>query len=243
MIETPLSPDTGVAAVDRAFSVLSAFRDEDHALSLATVAERTGLYKSTILRLMESLQKAEYIRRMPDGTYQIGPAPLRLASLFQRQVRTSDLVPPILREIVEKTNECASFYIREGSSGVCLHRVDCARMVRDTIREGDRLPIDRGAACHVLRAFNGEKSKRFAQIRTDGYSTSYGEYDEEIAAVSLPVFGHHQLLIGALTISGPKYRFSEQTLQRALPALATGARKLTEDFGGDPAGLLQLVVN
>ena len=46
----------GVAAVDRALSVLSAFQDGDAALSLAELAERTRLYKSTVLRLLASLE-------------------------------------------------------------------------------------------------------------------------------------------------------------------------------------------
>lgn len=234
------SSDSGVAAVDRALAILGAFRDEDHALSLAKIAERTGLYKSTILRLADSLLRAEYLRRLPDGTYQVGAAPLRLASLFQRQSRTSDLVPPVLRDVVDETGECASFYIREGDSGVCLHRVDCARMVRDTIREGDRLPIDRGAACHVLRAFQGEPGAKLDEVRIDGYCASFGEYDPEIAAVSVPVLGRHQLLIGALTISGPRYRFGDENIDRMLSSLASGARKLTVDFGGDAEWLSQI---
>src|SRR5262245_17278927 len=133
------SIESGVAAVDRALAILGAFRDEDHALTLAQLADRTGLYKSTILRLADSLMRSEYLRRLPDGTYQVGPAPLRLASLFQRQCRTSELVPPVLKDVVDETGECASFYIRDGDHGVCLHRVDCAKMIRDAIREGDRL--------------------------------------------------------------------------------------------------------
>ena len=42
---------SGVAALDRAFSILFAFRPGDYALTLAELAARTGLYKSTILRL------------------------------------------------------------------------------------------------------------------------------------------------------------------------------------------------
>ena len=42
---------TGVAAVDRALAILDAFTDQDQKLSLAELAKRTGLYKSTAIRL------------------------------------------------------------------------------------------------------------------------------------------------------------------------------------------------
>jgi DNA-binding IclR family transcriptional regulator len=234
MADPGTQSESGVAAVDRAIAILNAFRDEDHSLALSQLSERTGLYKSTILRVSESLIRAEYLRRISDGSFQIGPAALRLASLFQRQCRTSDLVPPVLRRLVELTTECASFYIQESQFAVCLHRVDCSRMIRDAIREGDRLPIDRGAAAHVLRAFAGDAGERLDRVRADGFCASFGEFDPEIAAVSIPVFSSNRQLLGALTLSGPRYRFGEQQVRSMLPALRDSARALSSSFGGDP---------
>lgn len=74
---------SGVAAVDRALLILSAFREDDVALSLALLARRTSLYKSTILRLLQSLLRGGYVVRLPDGNYVIGPEPTRLAKMHQ----------------------------------------------------------------------------------------------------------------------------------------------------------------
>ncbi|MDB5815669.1 MAG: IclR family transcriptional regulator [Rhodocyclales bacterium] len=74
---------SGVAAVDRALLILSAFREDDVSLSLALLARRTGLYKSTILRLLQSLLRAGYVVRLPEGSYVVGPEPARLARMFQ----------------------------------------------------------------------------------------------------------------------------------------------------------------
>ena len=72
---------SGVAALDRAFSILFAFRPGDYALTLAELAARTGLYKSTILRLAGSLIQHRMLFRLEDGRYQIGAAPLMLGAL------------------------------------------------------------------------------------------------------------------------------------------------------------------
>lgn len=89
-----MSEETGVAAVDRALSILAAFSPNDRSLTLTQIAERTGLYKSTVLRLIESLARAHYLVRITDGSYQIGPKPLQLGAIFQRQFHTSEYVPP-----------------------------------------------------------------------------------------------------------------------------------------------------
>jgi hypothetical protein len=49
-IEKELPAVKGVSAAERALAVLAAFRRGDGALSLAELAERTGLVKSTIMR-------------------------------------------------------------------------------------------------------------------------------------------------------------------------------------------------
>ncbi len=61
----------GVSAAERALAVLTAFRRGDSALSLAELAERTGLVKSTILRLALSLQQYRLLARLPDGSYRL----------------------------------------------------------------------------------------------------------------------------------------------------------------------------
>src|SRR5476649_2539979 len=84
--------DGGVAAVDRAFAILGAFDVDRGSLTLAEIARRTGLYKSTILRLMTSLEKAGFIRRLVDGQYAVGPEPLRLAQIYQTSFRLRDVI-------------------------------------------------------------------------------------------------------------------------------------------------------
>jgi DNA-binding IclR family transcriptional regulator len=227
-----MGDEGGVAAVDRALSILDAFAEADPKLSLAEIAKRTGLYKSTVLRLIKSLEKFGYMYRSDDGGYQLGSKTLFLGSLYQRHFRTSDVVPTVLRQIVDQLKEGASLYVRDGDHRVCLHRIDSTHAVRHAVHEGDRLPLTVGASSHVIRAFTGATGARYEQIRRDMYSASYGERDPETAAVACPVFGTTQAFVGALTISGPKYRIESLGLERILPVMFKQAIDLTRTLGG-----------
>jgi len=114
-----------------------------------------------------------------------------------------------------------------------LHRVDASRAVRDSVHEGDRFPLTNGASGHVLRAFSGARGERFDLIRETLYAASYGERDVETAAVACPVFGHDLRIIGALSVSGPRYRIEALGEDRIVPVLFKHAQTLTKTFGGD----------
>src|SRR4029450_6694607 len=74
----------GVSAVERALAVLTAFRRGDGALSLADLARRTGLVKSTIMRLAVSLEQYRLLARLPDGSYRLDAETLRLGTAYQQ---------------------------------------------------------------------------------------------------------------------------------------------------------------
>lgn len=220
----------GVAAVDRALSILDAMTD-DH-VTLAELSKRTGLYKSTVLRLLKSLERFGYILRTEEGNYRLGAKVLHLGSTYQRYFRAADVVIPVLTRLADELHEGATFYVAEDDKRVALHRVDAARAVRDSVHEGDRLPLTVGAAGHVLRAFSGARGDRMNQIRSAMHCTSFGERDPETAAVACPVFGVGDKLVGALSISGPRYRIEALGTDRILPTLFKHAQALTRAFGG-----------
>src|ERR1043165_1251012 len=135
----------GVATADRVLTLLTAFKRGDRAVSLADLAERTGLVKSTIMRLAVSLERHGLIMRLQDGSYQLGAEVLRLGSTFQHSLDLETHVMPVLQDLVEETEESASFYVRHGNQRLCAYRVDSPHRLRLHIQPGDMLPLDQSA--------------------------------------------------------------------------------------------------
>ncbi|TKC81301.1 IclR family transcriptional regulator [Trinickia terrae] len=233
----PVSSPDGVAALDRAFSILFAFRPEDRGLSLAELAARTGLYKSTILRLVASLIHHRLLVRFDDGRYQIGPATLQLSAIYQRGMQLADVILPLMRCLRDASGESVSFYVRQKDVRVCLHRVDSTHAIRDHVREGDVLPLDRGSGGRVLSAFGGARGALHERVRRECCCTSSGERDAETAGISAPVFSAEQPLAGALTLAGPRSRVDEALMKRMRRPLLEAALEASEMLGGDAAPL------
>jgi DNA-binding IclR family transcriptional regulator len=230
-------PSSGVAVLDRAFALLSAFAPTDERLTLTELSRRTGLYKSTVLRLLGALEHGGFIRKLDDGLYAIGPAPMRLAANYQRSFRIDSLVEPLLAQLSQALGETASFYVRAGPRRLVLSRVEPARALRVSIRIGEEFDVQRGASGKVLLAFGegDEGGEGETKVRARLWATSYGERDPETASASVPVFGAQGELKGALTISGPLSRLGQAAaMQAAVTALLEMARRATAEFGGDP---------
>ncbi len=221
----------GVAAVERALAILGAFRAEEEPLALAELAERTGLYKSTILRLLVSLERHAYVVRLAEGRYRLGPALLRLGSLYQRSFRLEDHVVPVLRRIAQESGETVSFYTRDGEARVCLFRVDSSHNIRHHVQIGEVLPLQGGATGRVLVAFVQGAQHGGSDALTLPI-VAHGEHDPDIAAMSVPVFGDGGRLVGAMTVSGPRKRFTRPTIAKLSPLLLEAAAELSAELGG-----------
>lgn len=224
---------SGVAVLDRAFALLGAFAPCDERLTLTELSRRTGLYKSTVLRLLAALEHGGFVRKLSDGQYAIGPQPLRLAAIYQRSFKVGDVIEPLLGELSQALGETASFYVRQANKRFVLSRVEPSRTVRVSIRVGEEFDIDQGASGKVLLAFTEPHDQQGREIRNRLWATSYGARDPETAAASVPVFGVAGEFVGALTISGPISRLAHSSVMfAAVATLLAAGKKATQALGG-----------
>jgi len=227
----------GVAALERGLTILGAFNSAAQSLTLTELATATGYYKSTTLRLCSSLARFQFLQRLDDGRFRLGPALFELGRVYQQSFEMGEFVRPTLRRLVERTGETASLYIRDGTQEVCLHRVESPHPLRDAgIAEGDRFPIDDSACSRVLSAFSGKKGEKFDHIR--GNLTVFSRQPTRAtgtSAIACPIFAVGQRLVGAILLSGPESRFSDGPVAEMTSTLVDEAARLTHTLGGTTA--------
>ncbi|MFL1463801.1 IclR family transcriptional regulator [Roseococcus sp. DSY-14] len=221
----------GVAAAGRALAVLSAFRAGDRALGLAELAQRTGLVKSTIMRLAVTLEEAGFLARTEEGAYRLGAELPRLGRLYTDAFRLEEQVMPVLEELVARTGETASFWVRQGEQRLCLFRVDSPHLLRLHVRAGDARAMDSSGIAQVLRAFGARPLPAYA-VGMELPVVTMGATDPHVGAMAAPAFGPGDALAGALAVSAPVVRWTEAALAAARPALLAAAAALTRRIGG-----------
>lgn len=225
----------GVAAVDRALTILSAFEDGSDRLQLADLARRTGLYKSTLLRLAASLERADMLRRDADGLFRLGPALFRLGNLYRDSFDLRDLAVPVMEELAERTGESVSFYVREGAQRICLFRVHSTQhRLLHYLRPGTVFPATTGAAGQVITAWSEPYAENAEAMRQQVLALSVaGRTIEDSNAMSVPVLDADGSLVGAMSLAGPALRFGRTEQPALAAALLDAGAELTRLLGGD----------
>jgi DNA-binding IclR family transcriptional regulator len=223
----------GVEAVDKALKILSLFEFGRPKLSLGEISAATGLAKSSILRLMISLQNSGYVNQTSDKRYTVGAETFRIGSIYQQNLNLETIVRPVLSEMVAECDESSSFFRREGQRRICVFREDANQLLREFVAEGDSAPISKGAAGTVFVWYE--------KIRGDEVASapdlkrlpiiSIGERTPGIAGMSVPVFSLTDGMIGALTLSGPVVRFSPEKIETMKNPLLRAGAKITRALG------------
>ncbi|MBY4897030.1 IclR family transcriptional regulator [Cupriavidus sp. AU9028] len=228
--ESSTTATDGVAAVDRALSIALALARAAAPMQLSELSRATGLYKSTLLRLLASLERANLVTRRTDRRYTLGPLAFLFGRAFDASNGLREGLTPILDWLVAHGTESPSFHIQHGpEQRLCLLRLDSAHSTLDRVRVGDILPLHRGAAGKVLLAFREDPPT----VDSTLIFTSFGERDPLCGAVACPVFGPFGMLLGALSLSGPLERFSPAAVERMSTLLLQAGERATHALGGN----------
>lgn len=230
MSPTSTQGDDGVAAVDRALAIVDVIAHSSDPITLADLSRATGYYKSTLLRLIVSLEKASLVIRRSDGRYALGRYAHELGRSYESAYKLTEVLLPVLQNLVEQGSESSSFHVyHDAQSRVCLLRVDSHHSTLDRIRVGDLLPLDRGAAGKLIKAYYGTG---LPPSHDHIITVSMGERDPNCAAVASPVFGLDNEFCGAISLSGPQERFTPKAVKEMSEMVQKAAQAVTEALGG-----------
>jgi len=218
----PAQPVLRTGVLERGLLILACFTRDQPRLALRELAERTGLDKATLLRLLGTFLRTGWVLRFDDGRYAPGPAALRLSGVYLSTFNLADRLQPVLGRVMQQTGETVAFYIRSGNERVCLYRDNTPRGVAHHVEVGNRIPLAAGgSSAHVLLAHTGDDSRTSRQVREKGHWITCNERLPDLASVAVPVFEGDGRFLGALVVIGPSARQTEAS-QLAAVKVAVG---------------------
>lgn len=233
---------SGIGTLDRAVEVLGAVEAGAHRFT--AIVRATGLPRATVHRLVRALEHHGFLAHLPELGYRLGPRLLRLANEAMRELPLPVVAHPVLERLVRATGESAQLFTRLGDARVCIDAVESMHELRTIVPVGASLPLSAGSAAkvllvsapdrdrHVRRASDPERFARDVELaRARGWAASSGERQAGVASVSAPILGPYDLVLAAVSLSGPATRFGKTAARRYASAVVGAARQIEEALG------------
>lgn len=244
-----------VGSVDSALHLLSAFRDHP-SLAVKESAELLGVAPSTAHRLLSTLQANGFVTQDPvTRRYGPGPALLGVALASLRRVDVRRVARPHLAALSVETRETVNLAVPEGATVRIIDSVEGSEVVRVSARTGEVVPAHLSAAGKVLLAglrddevlrlvpdaqllggggapgSRQELLAELADVRRQGYATSYEESARGLAAVGVGVRDARGRMLAAISVSVPAERLQPERVEVIAAAVRHRAARIEEELG------------
>jgi len=247
----------GVQSLGRAFAILEEVARHREGIGLADLSKLVGLHNSTTFHLAKTMVSLGYIRQEKDSKrYRVGRPLFALAASALDEIEMVSVATPVLEDLSRETGESSHFAVRMGDAVIVIARTSGPGAFQLTDRVGVVRPVHCTALGKVILASlrhdqlerflervelkpSTEKSiteipallRQIAEIRRTGIASDDGEFNLEVRCVAVPVKDFTGQIIGALGISGPIWRLSNQALQSRGKIVQAAARRLSAAFG------------
>lgn len=253
------TPATGVQSIRRAAAILRAFTEAEPELGITAIGERLGLHKSTVSRIVATLQREGLVSQNPEsGKYRLGLGLISLAGVALGRLDVRGVAQPYLIELVNTTKETVNVTVLDGNECVNIEREPSPQAIRYMGWIGRRTPLHCTASGKVLLAFMAPDDRRailpdvlrrfteqtitdldqlessLQSIRNQGYAVVNEEYDEGFSALAAPVFNHNAKVVATIAVSGPTFRMTDDRLPSFIEPLLRTTRRISDELGFQP---------
>ncbi|MBY8857092.1 IclR family transcriptional regulator [Nocardia sp. CA2R105] len=249
-------PTPGTEAAARVADVLLLFTDGPSRLGVSAIARELGLSKAVVHRILQSLATRGMVVLDPDSRqYRLGAAATALGA---RAFRDSDLrasALDLLRALRDETGETATLTALVPDGRIYLDQVEGTHEIKMTVELGRRFPLHAGSSGKCMLAFLPEDARRRAlagplaalttstvtdpdslaaeldDVRARGFAQSGGERQADAGSVAAPVFGITGEVIGSISVCGPRYRVTEEFVEKIAPRVVDTAERISRRMG------------
>lgn len=248
-----LAQQEPLSSVNNAIRILREFTLEDKELGITELSERLGLAKSTIFRLVSTLngnnlvEKNKYTHKYHLG---IGSFELGFAVYHGNELRS--IATPLLNKLMTTYREAVHLGVYDRGEVVFLYKMVPDDHNGTVSKIGKRIPSYCSASGKVLLAVQSEQEihrviqqgldrhtpktitngesliEQLREVRKNGYSIGMSEYKDGICSIAVPVLSNTELVIAAVSLAVTKSYLYPEQVQNYVKDLKTYSRLITE---------------
>lgn len=254
-----------VQALERGLNLLAIIAEAD-GLSLTSIAQRAGIAPSTAHRILNTLKAGGFVH-CDDGHdgYLIGAQAFRIGSAFLRNRKIVDVGRSTMRHLMEASGETVNMAIENDGFVVFVSQIESHQSIRAFHRPGARGPMHASSLGKAMMASLSNEAisqllhhvgmarltartivdpdallADLAAVRGRGWAIDDQEQSDGLRCVGAAAYNEYGEVAGAISISGPTVRVTDERLGELGPMVKRAAAEITERIGGRmPAPLMR----
>ena len=239
---------TEIQSLARGLRILEILAGSPRAVSVTELAEQLNLDKGSASRLVSTLANYGYAEKDPvSRRFSLGPQVVSLSRSLLARLPLREVAKPFLRELMERTGECAHAGILAQGKVLYIDQVEPPASLRVNAEVGSLAPLHCTALGKVLLAFcrgllpttlerftertltTPEALRRNLEtVRLRGYAVDDEEFDLGVRCVAAPVFDYRDKVVGSIGISGPVTRITPVKLSEYAELVVKIADELSQ---------------
>jgi len=241
-------------SVKKAFSILFTLADEENGIGLSNLSRKLGIHKTTLYRLLNSLIDLNIIEKK-DLKYTLGMGLFELGSKVFVKKKIIDKIHPILNRFVVEINETVNLAELYTNKIIYLDKINSSRHLQIKTFIGAQIPTYCTALGKVMLASLPEQEmldyiskitfekiakntivsskkliENLKEIKVKGYSIDKEEYEDGLMCVAVPLFIKKYDFCGAISVSGSKTRFDNDTIKKYAEKLIKYVKEIKEEL-------------
>lgn len=245
-----------IQSIERAAAVMRCFTEAQPELGVTELSRNLGLHKSTVSRILSTLQHEGFVsQNRATGKYRLGIGLISLAGVALGRVDVRGAAFPYLDGLVEQTQESADVSVLDGGACVNVLHKPSPRPLHYAMWIGRRRPLHctaggkvllawlpteewtrllpRQLARHTLATIDSPArlTEELAIVAAQGYALALEEYEEGYNDIAAPICNHEGCVVGALSVSGPAFRLSQEMLREFVAPLLATAGLISGEMG------------
>lgn len=241
--------------VMRSMALLDLFV-QHHALTFQEMIDLSGIPKTSVYRMINSLEEMGFLEKHENGTYQLGLIFLKYGQLVANRLDVREIAYPEMKKLHEETKEAVNLIIQEGYEAIYIEKIDYHQKVRLYTAIGRRSPLYAGACSRILLAYMEPKEieqyiketdlqsfaqgtitdpeklySKLEQARTDGFTVSFSELENHTAAIAAPIYNANGEVIAGLSIAGIEANYSDHHIESLSNSLTKATYSISKKLG------------
>ncbi|MFJ9058068.1 IclR family transcriptional regulator [Streptomyces sp. NPDC102409] len=246
-------PVEGQPVINRAFALLGAFDSGHRVQTLADLAHRSGIPRSSTLRLARTLVDVGALERLDDGRYTVGLRLLEIASLAPRGHGLRSVAMPFMEDLFQVTRQHVLLAVLDQGEALLVERLSSLDASPVQYRVGGRLPLTSTGVGLVLLSFappalqasvvedyvpgEGDDTVRspadlrrlLAEVRRGDFVVAHQGRPWQMSTAAAPVRDGGEV-VAALSVVAPRTGFADAGYG---PAVRAAARAVSRQLSAD----------